>query len=243
MPPAEAMRPEPPARYRASVLETPSWRAASGTAGRMVLRNVERQPVRAAASIVGIAFAVAVLMVGFVFIDAIERLILTQFWDAERQDVTVTFVEPRSDARALRAGAAARRDRGRAAADGAVRMRAGHRERYLAITGVPPRRRGCKRIVDRDGRADRPAAVGRGAVADAGAACSTSARRHGDARGARRPAAGARRARHRRGRRHPGALGLHGHRRAARHDARGRRRHRRRCCSSTRAGGAACHAS
>ena len=37
-------------------------------------------------------------MVGFVFVDAIERLIETQFWVAERQDVTVTFVEPRVDA-------------------------------------------------------------------------------------------------------------------------------------------------
>ena len=61
-----------------------------GTAGRMVLRNVARHPLRAAASIFGIGFAVAILMVGLVFIDAMERLITTQFWVAERQDVTVT---------------------------------------------------------------------------------------------------------------------------------------------------------
>ena len=62
----------------------------------MVLRNVTRHPLRAAASIFGIGFAVAILMVGFVFADAIDRLIETQFWVAERQDVTVDFVEPRS---------------------------------------------------------------------------------------------------------------------------------------------------
>ena len=38
----------------------------------------------------------AVLMIGLVFSDAVERLIATQFWVVERQDVTVNFVEPRS---------------------------------------------------------------------------------------------------------------------------------------------------
>ena len=83
----------------------------------MVLRNVTRHPLRAAASIFGIGFAVAILMIGFVFSDAIERLIETQFWLAERQDVTVGFVEPRSAMPAC-AGAPARRGRGRASAVG-----------------------------------------------------------------------------------------------------------------------------
>ena len=48
----------------------------------------------------GLRMAVAILVVGFVFIDAMDQLITTQFSVAERQDVTVTFVEPRSaDAR------------------------------------------------------------------------------------------------------------------------------------------------
>ena len=97
IPPAEAMRPEAPAKYRRTVLETPLLSRYLGTAGRMVLRNIARHPFRAGASIFGISFAVAILMIGFVFNDAIGRLILTQFWEAERQDVTVNFVEPRSD--------------------------------------------------------------------------------------------------------------------------------------------------
>src|SRR6185436_10619929 len=81
VPPAEAMRPEAPARYRRTVLETPFVARRLGTAGRMVLRNVMRHPVRAGASVFGVAFAVAILMIGLVFNDAIDRLILTQFWD------------------------------------------------------------------------------------------------------------------------------------------------------------------
>jgi putative ABC transport system permease protein len=151
VPPAEAMRPEAPARYRRSMLETPWVSRRLGAAGRMVLRNVTRHPLRAAASIFGIGFAVAILMVGFVFSDAIERLIETQFWVAERQDVTVGFVEPRSDA----ARHALARLPGVVAVEPqrtvAVRVRSGYRERYLALAGVPANPR-LKRIVDRDGR-------------------------------------------------------------------------------------------
>jgi putative ABC transport system permease protein len=152
VPPAEAMRPEAPARYRRTVFETPLVARHLGAAGRMVLRNVTRHPFRAAASVFGIGFAVAILMIGFVFADAIERLIETQFWVAERQDVTVAFVEPRSEA----AQYALSRLPGVIAVEPqrmvAARVRSAYRERYLSITGVPPNPR-FKRIVDRDGRA------------------------------------------------------------------------------------------
>ena len=154
VPPAEAMRPELPARYKRSLLETPFVSQHLGTAGRMVLRNVMRHPVRAAASVFGIAFAVAILMIGFVFNDAIDRLMLTQFWEAERQDVTVTFVEPRGES----ARYALARMPGVVAVETqrtvAAHVRSGHRDRYISITGVPPNPR-FKRIVDRDGRAVR----------------------------------------------------------------------------------------
>src|SRR5204863_9293724 len=69
IPPAEAMRPEPPARYRRSVVER-SWRRLRLTlVTRMVLRNLERQPLRTFVAIVGSAVAVAVLFVGLAFID------------------------------------------------------------------------------------------------------------------------------------------------------------------------------
>jgi putative ABC transport system permease protein len=151
IPPAEAMRPEPPARYRRTIFETAFVTRRLGAAGRMVLRNLSRHPLRAAASIVGIGFAVAILMIGFVFTDAIDRLVETQFWVAERQDVAVHFVEPRPAA----ARHALARTPGVIAVEPqrtvAVRVRVRHRERHLAITGVPPNPR-FRRIVDGDGR-------------------------------------------------------------------------------------------
>ena len=151
VPPAEAMRPEPPAGYRRTMLETRWLGRQLGTAGRMVVRNVGRHPLRAGASIVGIALAVAVLMIGVVMADVIDRIIVMQFWVAERQDVTVTFVEPRSaDARHALArlpGVLAVEPQRSVPA----RIRAGHRERYLSITGVAPDAR-LRQILNRDGR-------------------------------------------------------------------------------------------
>jgi putative ABC transport system permease protein len=151
IPPAEAMRPEPPARYRRTALETLWLSPWLSMATRMVLRNVARHPIRAMASIVGIGFAVSILVVGFVFVDAMDQLITTQFSRAERQDVTVSFVEPRSaDARHALA-----RLPGVVAVEPqrivAARMRSGHRHRNVGITGVSATPR-LRRIVDREGR-------------------------------------------------------------------------------------------
>lgn len=150
IPPAEAMRPEPPADYRQTLIETPFIARQLGTAGRMVVRNLARHPFRAAASVVGIGFAVAILIVGFVFVDAMDALILLQFSVAERQDLAVNFVEPRSasalhDLEHLPGAIYVEPQRTVAA-----RIRAGHRHRNLAVSGVPSTPR-LRRIVNRRG--------------------------------------------------------------------------------------------
>lgn len=99
LPPAEAMRPELPARYRATLIERLGIRGFSQPV-RMILRNLERQPVKAGLSIVGIAFAVAIMMVTGFQRGAITYMLDVQFRLAQRQDVTVSFYEPAA-ARAL----------------------------------------------------------------------------------------------------------------------------------------------
>jgi putative ABC transport system permease protein len=152
VPPAEAMRPEPPARYRPSVFER-SWRGMRLTmATRMILRNLERQPVRSAMSVVGIAFAVAVLFVGLAFIDVMDDLINRQFVLSMRQDATVNFVEPRSSTAVFAVEHLPGVLDVEATRSAPVRLRAGSATRTLAITGVPPSPR-LNRIVDRRGEA------------------------------------------------------------------------------------------
>jgi len=94
LPPAEAMRPEPPASYRPTMMERTGLGVLLSPAGRMIMRNLERRPLKAAMSSLGIAMAVAVLILGNFTLDALTYLIDFQFRVAQRQDVMVTFVEP-----------------------------------------------------------------------------------------------------------------------------------------------------
>lgn len=92
--PAEAMRPAAPAVYRRSFFEHLGVHRLLSTTGRMVLRNLSRRPGRAAASCVGLSFAVALLILGLFFSDAMDVIIDGQFRRAQRQDLTVAFNRP-----------------------------------------------------------------------------------------------------------------------------------------------------
>ena len=147
LPPAEAMRPEPPARHVIGWLDRLVPRRLTPPPVKMILRNLQRQPVRAGLSALGVAFAVAMLIVGMFSLDAIEVLLDMQFNVAQRQDYTVTFVEPRS-ARALHELAHLP---GVLAVEPVrmvpARLRAGHRTREEIITGLDERSR-LQRVVD-----------------------------------------------------------------------------------------------
>lgn len=96
LPPAEAMRPEPPSRYRRSWLERVGLDRFLSAPVRMIIRNVGRHPVRAGTAVLGIAASVAMLILGTFFLDAIAVLMDQQFFVIQRQDVTVNFVLPAS---------------------------------------------------------------------------------------------------------------------------------------------------
>jgi len=94
LPPAEAMRPEPPALYRASLLERIGWQDRFSQPVRMVIRQLERRPLRAGLTVAGIASACAVVMIGFFFSDAVDHMIDVQLRWGQREDVIVIFTEP-----------------------------------------------------------------------------------------------------------------------------------------------------
>lgn len=94
LPPAEAMRPEPPPGYQPTLFERILPANLLPAAARMVVRNVARKPVKAALAIVGISMAVAIMVLGNFSIDSLDYLLEFQFSKAQRQDLTVSFVEP-----------------------------------------------------------------------------------------------------------------------------------------------------
>ncbi|MCZ6506489.1 MAG: ABC transporter permease, partial [Acidobacteria bacterium] len=94
LPPAEAMRPAAPASFRVSLVERLGLRRFLSQPARMIVRNLARRPLRALASITGIAFAAAIMVVGAAMMASIDELLEVQFNIAQRQDVTVSFFEP-----------------------------------------------------------------------------------------------------------------------------------------------------
>ncbi len=94
--PAEAMRPPAPGRYRRTLLERMGVTHIA-TSLRMILRNMERRPWRTGLSIGGVAAAVAIVILGNFFRDAIGFIVDTQFTLVMRNDVAVWTLEPVSD--------------------------------------------------------------------------------------------------------------------------------------------------
>lgn len=96
LPPAAAMRPEPPARFQAGILERLGLHVLLSPATRMIARNMARRPMRVVLATLGIAFAVALLILGRFFVDAINHLGHVQFDLVQREDVSLTSLEPLS---------------------------------------------------------------------------------------------------------------------------------------------------
>jgi putative ABC transport system permease protein len=99
--PAEAMRPLAPGRYRRALLERVP-RLRTGPALRMILRNIERRPLRAALTTGGIAASVAIVIMGNFLRDSIEAIIDASFTLGMRGDLAVWTTDP-VDASAARA--------------------------------------------------------------------------------------------------------------------------------------------
>jgi putative ABC transport system permease protein len=96
LPPAEAMRPPAPAVYRRSWLERMRINAVVGPIGMMVLREVQRRPLRTALSSVGMAGAVALLILGRFGWDSLSAYFEKTFGREQRQDLQVAFDHPLS---------------------------------------------------------------------------------------------------------------------------------------------------
>jgi putative ABC transport system permease protein len=138
LPPAEAMRPEPPARFRQSLLERLRLGRWVPIAARMMFRYIERRPIKTALTMLGIALAAAVVVLGSFSLDAINHALEAQFFVAQRQDVTVGFTEPASadTLHSLEHLPGVRRCEPVRLVP--ARLRVGHRSRRVAVTGLLP---------------------------------------------------------------------------------------------------------
>lgn len=138
LPPAEAMRPEPPKSFGATIPERLGLTRFLTPATRMILRNLERQPMKSGLSILGIAMSVGVLVLGNFMEDSLDYLIDQQFQIAQRQDITVSLVEPAAGSIIHDIGHLPGVLRAEPVRAVAARMTFGHRSRRVGITGLRP---------------------------------------------------------------------------------------------------------
>lgn len=151
LPPAEAMRPESPASFSAGLIESVNLQRWIGATGRVIARNIARRPWRASMSIIGIAAAVATVVVGRFTFDAVNHLMEINFNSAEREDLTVVLREPNSGSAALDLGRLPGVLRAEAFRSAPVRLRFEQREKRTAILGVSADME-LKQLVDGDRR-------------------------------------------------------------------------------------------
>lgn len=91
--PAEAMRPAAPKDYRGLIAERTGLSKLLTPMGRMVVRRLETNRLATTLSVLGMALAVAVLVLGSYMQNTIDFVIEFQFEKSQRQDVMLTFVD------------------------------------------------------------------------------------------------------------------------------------------------------
>lgn len=137
LPPAEAMRPEPPADFKPSLAERLGLTKWFSPGFRMALRNIERRPWQAIFTIFGLSLATGLMVLPGAMNDSINYLLTYQWNEVQRQDVVAFLTEP--------GGGKAFHDlehlpgvrRAEPIRSVQARIKFGHHARRLAITGMP----------------------------------------------------------------------------------------------------------
>lgn len=149
LPPAEAMRPEPPANFQAGFVESTGIQKMLSTEARIVARNIARRPAKALLSSFGISLSIALLFMGFFFFDAIDRIVRVQFDLVQREDVEVSFNEPRPERAVYELASMPGVKLVEPYRVVAAKLHFGNRSRRVALTGLQPDGE-LRRIVEMD---------------------------------------------------------------------------------------------
>jgi putative ABC transport system permease protein len=133
------MRPEPPANYRPALIERTGIGRLLSHTFRIAVRNIERKPMQAFFTVAGLALATGILIVPSCFRDGVAEVLDFQWDIVQRQDVGIGLVEPASQKVAY----LFRNLPGVITVEpfrmAFVRLSYGHRNRQIAIQGLPAR--------------------------------------------------------------------------------------------------------
>lgn len=151
LPPAEAMRPEPPAGFGPTILERMGIGHFVPPIALMVVRQLERHPIKTGFSTLAISLAVAVLVIGNFFQDSIDYMMNAQFHWVQRFDVSIATSDPVSDRALYELASMPGVMHCEPTRTVSARIRAGARDRRVGIRGIEPDST-LYGLVDMDGR-------------------------------------------------------------------------------------------
>ncbi len=137
LPPAVAMRPPAPPRYRSFFSGRLQKLNFFSQLTTMSLRHMIRWPVRSALTALGTSMSVGLLITAMFSFDSIDYMIDTIFFRADRQDASLSFTTARAPSSMQDVAALPGVLRAEPFRTTQVILRNGHRERRLAIAGVP----------------------------------------------------------------------------------------------------------
>jgi putative ABC transport system permease protein len=138
LPPAEAMRAPAPPHFGPTLIERWGLQRWLSQPARMALRDLERRPLRAVFTVLGLAMAAAVMMVGRFQGDAVGYMVDTQLSIAQRHDLAVSFIEPAPRQALFELAALPGVREAEPIRMAPVRLIHGHRSYRTLIEGLPP---------------------------------------------------------------------------------------------------------
>jgi putative ABC transport system permease protein len=97
LPPAQAMRPESPAIYRATLAERLGLQRWLSQPTRMILRHIERRPFKSFLTTLGIAMACGIIMVSGFQQGAIDYMVEVQYGMSQREDLIAIYTDATSE--------------------------------------------------------------------------------------------------------------------------------------------------
>jgi putative ABC transport system permease protein len=152
LPPAEAMRPPAPPLFRRTALSRLRFVQRLDQPTRILLRQVIRWPGRSFITAAGISMAVAVLVTSMQWLDAINHMVNVYFLEAQAQDVSIGFAEPRSSEIVRDLARLPGVQTTEPMRSVPAKLRNGWREQREAVQGLPARQE-LYRVYDAAGRA------------------------------------------------------------------------------------------
>lgn len=136
-PVAQAMRPPAPERFRRTLVERVGGAARLPPSARIILRQIDRRPFKALLTVLGLAFAGAIMMMASFQENSIHHMVELQYRLAQQHDISASLVDtaPRKAAHELASLPGVQRVEGVRTV--AVRLAHENRSVRTSINGLP----------------------------------------------------------------------------------------------------------